>query len=232
MLLGILGGMGPMSSVYFYELLTSLTKADCDSDHIDLVLSSRATTPDRSSFIMGKSDKDPLDAMLADSKKLVAFGADVIAIPCNTAHYFYNGLAKAVDVPILNIIEETVKTLQKDGIKRFGLLATEGTVASGTYAKYCEKHGIECVIPEKEQQDRITKIIFGEIKSGKEPDMDSFYMVAENMKKLGCEKLVLGCTELSLIKKSKKLNGFFVDSLECLALATIKASNKKSIYDI
>ena len=230
-LLGILGGLGPMSTVYFYELLTSLTKADSDQEHIDIVISSRATTPDRTAFITGASNEDPLDKMIPDAKKLVEFGADVIAIPCNTAHYFYDRLAAEIDVPILNIIEESVKTLKSQGVSRFGLLATDGTVNSNTYQKYCASHGIECVVPDTDNQKRIMDIIYNQIKCGKRADMESFYSVAHTMRSLGCQRVILGCTELSLIKKNEALDDFYVDSLECLALSTVKACGKKTIFD-
>ncbi len=229
--LGILGGLGPMSTVYFYELVTSLTKAKCDQEHIDIVISSRATTADRTAFITGKSDENPLDKMIPDAKRLVSFGADVIAIPCNTAHYFYDRLAAEVDVQILNIIEESVKTLKEQGVKRFGLLATDGTVNSSTYQKYCEDHGIECIIPDTKNQARIMDIIYSEIKCGKPADMESFYAAAYSLRERGCERLILGCTELSLIKKNESLGDFYVDSLECLAISTIKACGKKTIFD-
>ena len=59
-LLGILGGLGPLASAYFYELVIKHTKASCDQDHIDMIISSRATTPDRTAFILGRSHDDPL----------------------------------------------------------------------------------------------------------------------------------------------------------------------------
>ncbi len=229
--LGILGGVGPMATVYFYEMLTSLTKAECDQDHIDIVISSRASTPDRTAFITGASEENPLDAMIPDAKRLVTFGADIIAIPCNTAHYFYDKLADAVNVPILNIIEETVKALKSDGVSRFGLLATDGTVGSRTYQRFCENHDIECIVPDGERQARVMSLIYEQIKCGKAANMESFYEIAHSMRSMGCERLVLGCTELSLIRKNEKLGDFYVDSLESLALSTIKACNKKSIYD-
>ncbi len=229
-LLGILGGLGPMSTVYFYEMLTSLTKAECDQEHIDIVISSRATTPDRTAFIMRKSDENPLSAMIPDAKKLIAFGADIIAIPCNTAHYFYDSLAAEIDVPILNIIEESVKYLKSRNVSRFGLLATDGTVNSLTYQKYCEAHGIECVTPDAAHQAKVMEIIYSQIKMGKDADMDSFYEISEHLRDVGCERLILGCTELSLIKKQASLDSFYVDSLECLALSTIKACGKTTIY--
>lgn len=231
-MLGILGGVGPMATAYFYELLTGLTKADCDQDHIDIVISSRATTPDRTAFITGASKDDPLSAMIPDAKRLVDFGAEIIAIPCNTAHYFYDRLAEAVDVPILNIIEESVNTLKAKGVKKFGLLATDGTVNSCTYQRYCEGRDIECVVPDSERQARVMSIIYEQIKCGAPVDMESFFEVAHYMRSVGCEKLILGCTELSLIKKNEGLGDFYVDSLECLALSTIRACGKRSVFDI
>ncbi len=228
-LLGVLGGLGPMATVYFYELLTSLTDARSDQEHIDMVISSRATTPDRTAYILGQSDVDPINAMIEDANKLVAFGAQIIAIPCNTAHYFYDQLSAAVDVPILNIVEESVAYLKKDGIKKFGLLATDGTVKSGTYQKYCEDHDILCVTPDTSHQSRVMEIIYDQIKQGKSVNMESFYEIAHYMRSLGCERIILGCTELSLIKRDEKLSDFYTDSLECLALATIRACGKKPI---
>ena len=87
-LLGVLGGLGPMASAYFYEMITAHTKAQRDQDHIDIILSSRASTPDRTDFILGRSTDSPLPAMIEDAKALEAFGARAIVIPCNTAHYF------------------------------------------------------------------------------------------------------------------------------------------------
>lgn len=228
-LLGVLGGLGPMATVYFYELLTALTDAKSDQEHIDMVISSRATTPDRTAFILGKSKINPIDDMIEDAKKLVAFGAEIIAIPCNTAHYFYDQLAAAVNVPILNIVEESVACLKNDGVRRFGLLATDGTVQSGTYQKYCKAHDITCVIPDKNFQKMVMTIIYDQIKQGKRADMQSFERIEDHMRSLGCERLILGCTELSLIKRDEGLSDYFTDSLECLALATIRACGKQTI---
>ena len=230
--LGILGGLGPMSTVYFYELLTALTPAHCDQDHIDIVISSHATTPDRTDYILGRSDKNPLDCMIPDAKRLVAFGAQIIAIPCNTAHYFYDRLAAEVDVPILNIIEESVKTLKQSGVSRFGLLATEGTVKSGTYQKYCAGRKVECVIPDEIHQKRVSDIIYGQIKQNRPVSPESFYEVVHYMRSLGCERVILGCTELSLLKKELRLGEFYTDSLECLAVSTIRACGKTPVKQI
>lgn len=215
-----------MATVYFYEMLTSHTAAERDQDHIDIVISSRATTPDRTAFVLNKSDDNPLDTMIFEARKLVDFGADIISIPCNTAHYFYDSLAHSVEVPIVNIIGETVTYIKRTGAAKAGILATEGTVASGAYEKICREMSLAYEAPDQEYQKMLTEIIYDEIKQGKEPDMSKFEAVCAHMKAKGCEKLVLGCTELSLIAKKYDLGDEFVDSLEVLALKTIKMCGK------
>lgn len=227
--LGILGGLGPMATVYFYEMLTEHTLAACDQDHIDIVISSRATTPDRTAFVLGKSDESPLSAMREEAEKLVKYGVNVISMPCNTAHYFYDALAESSSVPIINIIRETVAYIKRTGAKKIGVLATEGTVKSGAYEKVCAEMGLLYEAPSAEYQALLSEIIYGDIKQGKDADMEKFGRVCDRMRREGCDKLVLGCTELSLIARKHSLGDEFVDSLAVLALKTIKTCGKTPI---
>ncbi len=226
MLLGVLGGLGPMSTVYFCELLCRHTKAECDRDHIDMLVSSRATTPDRTAFILGDAKEDPLPVMIEEAHRLERAGVDLIVIPCNTAHYFYDGLTAACHTPILNIIRETVAHLSRMGVHKMGLLATDGTVRSNAYAHVCTEYGMECVTPTDAEQGVIMSVIYDQIKQNKEPELKAFLRVCSSLEARGCERLVLGCTELSLLKKELPANGIFTDSLEVLAHSTIKACKK------
>lgn len=229
-LLGILGGLGPMSTVCFYEMLTARTSAASDRDHIDMVISSRATTPDRTAYILGHSDRNPLPVMIEDARRLVAFGATLLAVPCNTAHFFYDALRAAVSVPILNIIEETVLALAQMKIRKVGLLATEGTVSSGAYHKVCAAHGIDILTPSPEDQNRLNALIYQTIKSGIRPRAEDLERIAVPLRRAGCERLILGCTELSLIKRDCTLDDrIYIDSTEVLALRTILQCGKTPI---
>ncbi len=228
-LLGILGGLGPMSSVYFYEMLTEHTEAVCDQDHLNIVISSHASTPDRTAYILGNSDKNPLDTMIEDVKRLEKYGAEIIAIPCNTAHYFYNELKKTAGIPILNIIEETVDVAYRSGTECIGVLATDGTVRTESYQKVCAEHGIRCEVPAEKEQAWLMDIIYNDIKSGRGANMKKFSEICRSLEARGCQRLVLGCTELSLIKRDEGLGEIFLDSLEALAHRTILACKKTAI---
>lgn len=226
-ILGVLGGLGPMASVYFYELVTTLTDAKTDQEHIDMLISSRATTPDRTAFIIGKSKLDPFAVMLDEAKRLANWGAQVIAIPCNTAHYFYSRLNEAVDIPILNMVGGTVEYAKSNGISKVGILATDGTVQSGTYQIVCEQHGLPFAIPSPEAQKNLMSVIYDGVKAGNPPDMELFHSVADSLFEQGCDALILGCTELSLLKRGGGLDSRFIDSMEVLADLAILACGKK-----
>lgn len=227
--LGILGGLGPMATVYFYDMLVRHTKAACDQDHLDVIINSRASTPDRTSYILGQSTENPFDIMARDAQRLVTFGADVLAIPCNTAHYFYDRLNETISVPILNMVEETVLEAKERGCRRVGILATSGTVQTGTYSRMCERHGLEFVCPDETHQQDLMNIIYGDIKQGKQPDMARFFAVADSLKRQGCTRVILGCTELSIIKKDEQLDAFYIDSMSVLAKNAITTFGRTPI---
>ncbi len=218
-----------MSGIYFCEMLTAHTYAQRDSDHINFLLSSRADTPDRSSFILGESESDPSPVMAEEAKRLESAGAKLLTIPCNTAHYFYKKIQNAVDIPVINIIEETARFCAFENVAKVGVLATAGTAASGAYAQVFEQKGISIEPLSKDEQAVITRIIFDEIKCSKQPSLRDFFSVCDALMQRGCQRLILGCTELSLIKKNNHLPPYFIDSLEILALAAISGCNKSPV---
>lgn len=228
-LLGILGGLGPLSSAYFYEMITEHTKASRDQDHIDIILSSRATTPDRTAFILGKSDADPVPYMVEDARRLEQYGADAIVIPCNTAHHFIEEVRRSVSVPVPSIITETVAHIKRCGYKKVAILATEGTVQSGSYQAELERAGLLWQVPDKAGQEVITDIIYGDVKSGRVPSPEKLYSVADPMFESGCDCAILGCTELSVLKRQFRQNKKYVDSLEVLAATAIKLFGHETV---
>ena len=218
---GVLGGLGPMASVYFYEMVVNMTDAKTDQEHVDMIITNRATTPDRTAFIVGESDEDPSKVLIDDAKKLENYGVDFIAMTCNTAHYFYNKIANSINIPMLNIVEAT-------NHKKLGILATTGNIKTNLYQDMCEKYEIEYMILDENRQSQVMDIIYNDIKSGKSADMNKFNSIVEYLKENNCDGVILGCTELSILKNDNNLDGhFYIDSLEMLARETIIKSGRK-----
>ena len=228
--LGVLGGVGPLATIYFADLVIKMTQADTDQEHIAMVILNHSSIPDRTEYILDKSKPNPLPVMIRDAKVLEEDDCDYIVIPCNTAHYFYEEIQKSVSVPIINILEETVKYCEKTvpNIKKIGVLATDGTIKSNAYQNIIEKHSLECVVPSDYDQKSLMNIIYNQVKAGKEVDIFEFQRIIGELKKQGCDAVVLGCTELSIIKKDFDISrADIVDSMECLARASILACDKK-----
>ncbi len=226
-LLGILGGLGPMASAYFYEMITEHTLVQKDQEHIDIILSSRASTPDRTDFILGKSLDSPLPAMIEDAKALEGFGARAIVIPCNTAHYFIDEVRKSVTVPVPSIIKETAHFLRRTGKKKAGILATAGTVFSGAYQTALNAEGVDFMLPDEKNQAELMHIIYDLVKKGLPVPTKLLYDTARPLTEAGCDALILGCTELSVAARGCIDDPLFVDSLMVLAYRAITMCEKK-----
>lgn len=231
-ILGVLGGVGPLATVYFMDLLIRLTQAQSDQEHIPVLCFNHSTIPDRTAYILDHSAPNPLPVMCEDAKILERAGASCIAIPCNTAHYFYEELQRQVRIPILNIIEETVSYVKENtpNVKKIGVLATQGTFAAGSYQKVCEAQGLSFAAPGKEDAASLMKIIYQQVKAGKKVDFEEFSRILGVMKHDGCDAIILGCTELSIIHRDFHINRpDVVDSLEVLARKSIEFCGKKAI---
>ncbi len=227
---GIIGGVGPMATVYFYELVLSLTQAERDQDHVNMVILNHASIPDRTAFICGRSDDSPLPYMVADAKNLEDIGAQFIVIPCNTAHYFFDEVAASVSIPVLNIVKETVSEAKRrvPGLEKLGILATDGTIVTKTYELAARELGMECVTPDDDIQRDVMRLIYDDIKAGKKADGDKLRGFIDHLRKKGCQCVVLGCTELSVAKKECGVcDDDVLDSLEVLALRTIERCGRK-----
>ncbi len=225
---GVLGGLGPMATVYFYDMVVEMTDAKRDQDHVDMIIMNRATTPDRTAYIVGDSEDSPLDYLVRDAKRLEAAGANFLVLTCNTAHYFHKDINDSVSIPLLNMIEETVDYAIKEGHSKIGILATTGNIKMQNYQNICKEKGVDFYVPDADIQKKVMKIIYEDVKAGNKADMNVFNEIISDLKKNGCDCAILGCTELSIIKKDEKLpDEFFIDSSEVLAMNTIVKSGRK-----
>lgn len=196
--IGIIGGMGPLATKDLFEKIILNTEASCDQEHIQVFIDNNINIPDRTRAILQQGE-DPLPEMLKSGKRLEALGSDVIIMPCNTAHYFFHELSVQLKVPVLNMLEVAAKRAYESGYRKVGILATDGTIRSGVYAKAMEKYGIEVVVPGEAGQKAVMDIIYKGIKAGK-TQMDTAPLLAaiEELRAKGAETLVLGCTELPM----------------------------------
>ncbi|MFJ7936602.1 aspartate/glutamate racemase family protein [Sporosarcina sp. NPDC096371] len=220
--LGIIGGVGPLATMLIGEMIVRLTEAEKDQDHVDMIITNNPHIPDRTAFILGKSDKDPVPVILSDAERLRVAGAEILAIPCNTAHSFFGQIKEGTDLTVIDMIGETAARAARDGAKRIGILGTTGTIITGVYQTACERYGMTAVVPDEHIQSVVMSLIYDDVKAGKPADREKWSIIKAAMDEAGCDKVILGCTELSVVNQELALGAECIDSLLVLAETAIE----------
>jgi aspartate racemase len=229
--LGVIGGLGPMASAYFLQMIVEMTDAAWDQEHIETILYSNPAIPDRTSYILGVSKESPLAGLVETGKKLEQMGVEVIAIPCITAHYFRKSLEEELQCPVIDGIRETAAYLNFHKIQKVGILATEGTTKSRLFQDTFQKNGIDCVVPESKDQEIVMQTIYRCIKAGQPVNQQMVDDIADRLAQKGAEKILLGCTELSLLKQKNTIGPQYLDVMEIMAGKAVSMCGKlKSEY--
>ena len=221
--LGVIGGMGPLATVKFYDKIVLNTEAHNDNEHIDLIVLNHSTMPDRTKCIIENKDTEFLNEIKKDLEILERIGIDVVAIPCNTSHYFYDEFKNFTNLKIINMIEETILEIKRRGIKKVAVFGTLGTLNSKVYNKYAKENGIEVKELSLEDKKTVMDIIY-KIKETNNLESKDFVEILNrycNDKTIG----IIACTELSLLDIPENLNT--IDALDVLVNKSIEHSGAK-----
>lgn len=224
--LGVIGGMGPKATALYYDSVIEHTVADKDSDHLDMIILSKADIPDRTNAILTGDHEEVLSILMESAGLLERLGVDNIAMPCNTAHYYFDQVQASVNVPIINMVEESVSYAKKkyDNVKRIGIMATDGTIAAEVYHSECKKQGVTPVDLSESRQKDVMSLIYDDVKSGKTGDADKFNRVIAEFKEKSCDVVILACTELSVYKEYHGVPDFCLDSTDVIVRESILRS--------
>ena len=204
-LLGVLGGMGPLATVDFMGKLVAETPAEADVDHVPIVVYSVPQIPSRPRAILG-GGPSPFPAMLAGMRVLRQAGAQLVAMPCNTAHYWYDDLMREGRLPIVHIADATCEEIAALGCKgKIGILGTDATIETRLFQERLEARGLQCIIPSAIE---LSELILPAIEAVKGHDLERGHQLArracEALRSAGAEAIVLGCTELPVAIQSAK----------------------------
>ncbi len=226
--LGVIGGMGPAATCDLMEKIISLTRAASDQEHIHMLADVNTAIPDRTAAIL-RGGPDPVPELTKSARRLVSAGADILLMPCNTAHYFYDDVARAVSVPVLHMPREAAAALKAAGVKKAGVLATDGTVRAGVYEKALVEAGIELLYPSPAMQAEVMRLIYDGVK-GRSAPLESIPVgdILQDLRGQGAEKVVLACTELPIAFAELGLMEGCLDATRALAFAAVRAAGAET----
>ncbi len=216
--IGILGGMGPAATVEFFRRLVVATPAATDQEHLHIVIDNDPAVPDRTRALL-HGGPSPVGALVAMARRLEGVGADVLAMPCNTAHAYLDAIREAVALPVVDMVGETVASIDAPAA---GLLATDGTIESGLYRSAGERYGLRIVVPSASDRRSIMAAIAA-IKRGEPPASaePAIREVGQRLLGAGAVTLMAACTELSLVS-ADRVGLPWVDALDRLVEATLR----------
>ncbi len=221
--LGIMGGMGPEATEVMFRRIIERTDAKTDQEHLDMIIFNHASMPDRTEAIRSGHTERLVSLLKNDAVMLEKCGAAAIVIPCNTSHCFISEISDSVNIPVINMIEETAARIAQTRpyMKKVGIIATCGTIEQRLYHRALDKRGIEPFAPDGEIQKTVTDIIYEQIKRGENGSLADFLKVLSHLRENGCDGAILACTELSVLKTNYEAepcfnDGFCVDAMEVL----------------
>lgn len=201
-IVGVIGGMGPEATVDLMRRVIAATPAQDDVDHIRMIVDNNPKVPSRIKALIEKTGESPGPCMAEMGQRLQVYGASFLVIPCNTAHHYYQEVARAVDIPVLNMIELTAERICREhsGINKAGILASTAVLNIKLYHGYFADRGVQTLFPAPDAQADLMSLI-RKIKAGQLSDdvIDHFEFAAENLKAQGAECLIVACTELSVL---------------------------------
>jgi len=226
--LGVLGGMGPMATVHFYRQLVTMTPATRDQDHLRLLLWADPSVPDRTEALLGRG-LSPLPAMAAGIGWLLTGGVRAIAVPCNTAHAYFEELRQLTGAHLIDMVGASVAWARQElpGLRRLGVLCTDGTRHARLYEKAAAEQGVELVQVSASTQRRLVNPAIAAVKeqSGSPRALDlaerRITGAAAELVDLGVEAVVAACTEIPLVMAGASRLVPMIDSTECLAAASL-----------
>ncbi|MEG1642354.1 MAG: amino acid racemase [Synergistaceae bacterium] len=227
-ILGILGGMGPAASAEFMKIMAEKYPATKDQEHPKVYLLSDPTIPDRSTAVTS-GGVSPEPQIKADLEQLIDWGAEVLAVPCNSAHCFINNFRNQIKVPYVHIIEATVKKAKEKAPRGAWMVATQGTIKAGLYQQEAEKENYRLIVPPQDICDEIQSII-KYVKSG---DMktagEKMKNAVEKLWKIEKLPVATACTELPLAYNASSLSQEYnISSLDALVEECINEIDKEN----
>lgn len=218
---GVIGGLGPIATLDFFDRILKRTKAVREQDHLRLIIDNNTKIPDRNAYKRGEGPS-PGPALASAARALQDAGAEFIVMACNTTHAWKAEIRAAISVPFISIIEETTKVVADLNPEGAGVLAVDACLSSNLYQEALTKRGVKPVLLPADSQRTFMELIY-RIKGGDtgETVKRSMATLARKLEAQGAEVIIAGCTEIPLVLTADDIDGELVNSTDVLVERTI-----------
>jgi aspartate racemase len=220
--LGIIGGLGPETTAHFYMEIISLSAKINKKQRPSILIANVPMDLEVEGNFINHSIGGVkfLKLILESAISLEKGGADFLVMPCNTAHVFIEEIRNAVSIPVLSILDETVKFVEEENNKKVLLLATPSTIKNKLFDEKFTNKNIQILKPNEDDQELIGEIV-NRILKNKQSNKDKLELLRIINGFRDIDAVVLACTDLHiLISKHRKIK--IIDSMQVLAGASVR----------
>jgi aspartate racemase len=225
-IVGVIGGMGPEATVEFMRRLIAAVPAEDDADHLHVIADNNPKVPSRIKALIEGGDENPAPVLQDMARKLEASGAELLVVPCNTAHYYLPQIAGVVHIPVLDVVSLTIAKLAalSPPPRRIGMLASPAVRLVGLFEARFAAAGLEAVFPDADTEAHLLTIIRA-VKAGRvtPAQQRTYEAIAHRLAADGVDAFLVACTELSLLPAPFVAQPLF-DALDILVAATVAAA--------
>ena len=222
--IGLLGGMTCESSLVYYKLINEMAREKLGSNHsaksVMVSVDFGEVEP-----LMERGEWGQLQAVMIETAKAIeGGGADFLVLCTNTMHKFVEPIGRAIQIPILHIVDATAREIKKMGFEKIGLLGTRFTMEENFYAgRLKEKHGITSLTPDKEDRNLVHRVIIDELSRGvvAPSSRDAYWRIINDLAAKGAQGIILGCTEIPLLVRQDQGGIPLFDTTEIHARAAV-----------
>jgi aspartate racemase len=225
--IGILGGMAPASTLEYYRILIELSHERLPRDEYPQIIIYSLNFKEFITKLRAGDHGSTFELLAHGIRTLEQAGADFALLASNTPHLFFEELQRRVPLPLLSIVEATLRRAEEMRLNKLGLFGTRFTMEGKFYRAAAEARGIKVAIPGAAERASINKIIMEELVGGKvlEESRAALIEIAQRLQaEEGIEALILGCTELPLILDEEALGMPVLDTTRIHAEAALKYS--------
>ena len=237
---GVIGGMGPDATVELMRRVIRVTPATDDVDHIHLIVDNNPKVPSRIAALVKGDGENPAPVLARMAARLEMAGADVLAIPCNTAHAYLDNIRSVVTIPVMDMIGSTVERIATMSLKSrsVGIIASTAVLNTGLYETAFKSYSLELIYP-KDQADVMSLIAKAKGAAVDVKNLVRYQEIIKSLTNSGVDLILVACTDLSVITNSSlEINVPVIDALDVLvdeiinfSKGAVRASQQHDVGD-
>lgn len=213
--IGVIGGMTWQSTAMYYRQLNEKVNKELEGARSSRCILSSLDFSEVKQLQMGNDWLAAENMLLNEAQKLKNWGADILLVSSATMHKATDSIEQSIDINFVHLADVTAEAIVKNRIKRVALFGTKFTMLESFFKeRLMHKSGAEIFVPNAAEMEVIHDVIYEELSKGilLSSSRKNYLSIIERMSGLGCEAVILGCTEIGMLVRQEHTRTMLIDT--------------------